>query len=270
MYNNYNPLLLGLILERATGRPVTTYLQEKLWTPLGMEFDLSWSLDSEQSGFEKMESGFNAPAVDFAKFGRLYLNGGNWNGTQILPAEWVTDLTRDNGLIQDAPIYYGYMWWGENCNPDSQDFFALGNFGQFVYVSPANNMIIVRNGESYGWKASMSPGVKFSASSQKPCHEKKVSSHENQIQHSLTHLFRTRIAPTRGFVHPADDPAPRDPARCTCDTVLSGTGDARPASGGARTSRCRVRGPGTGTRLHRGTSRSHRADGRDTDQRPDR
>jgi CubicO group peptidase (beta-lactamase class C family) len=150
LYNNYNPLLLGLILERATGRPVTTYLQEKLWTPLGMEFDGSWSLDAEKNGFEKMESGINARAIDFAKFGRLYLNGGNWNGTQIVPADWVTLSTRDNGLIKAAPIYYGHMWWGENCNPDSQDFLAMGNLGQFVYVSPAKNLIIVRNGERYG------------------------------------------------------------------------------------------------------------------------
>ncbi len=150
VYNNYNPLLLGLILERATGQPVTSYLQEKLWNPLGMEFDGSWSLDSEQSSFEKMESGINARAIDFAKFGRLYLNGGNWEGQQLLPAKWVANSLSDNGLIRDAPVYYGYMWWGENCNPASRDFFALGNFGQFIYVSPASNMIIVRNGESYG------------------------------------------------------------------------------------------------------------------------
>jgi CubicO group peptidase (beta-lactamase class C family) len=150
LYNNYNPLLLGLILERATGVPVTTYLQEKIWTPLGMEYDGSWSLDSEKSGFEKMESGINARAIDFAKFGRLYLNGGNWDGTQIVPAEWVADSIRDIGLLRDAPVYYGYMWWGENCNPDSQDFLAVGNFGQFVYVSPEKNMVIVRNGEKYG------------------------------------------------------------------------------------------------------------------------
>jgi CubicO group peptidase (beta-lactamase class C family) len=150
LYNNYNPLLLGMILERATGRPVTTYLQEKIWTPIGMEFDGSWSLDSKKSGFEKMESGINARAVDFAKFGRLYLNGGNWNGVQIVPSEWVAVSTVDNGLIQDAPIYYGYMWWGEKCNPNSQDYLALGNFGQFIYISPEKNLIIVRNGEKYG------------------------------------------------------------------------------------------------------------------------
>lgn len=153
LYNNYNPLLLGMILERATGRSVTTYLQEKIWTPLNMEFDGSWSMDAEQNGFEKMESGINARAIDFAKFGRLYLKNGNWNGTQIVPAEWVAVSTQDNGLIKDTPIYYGYMWWGEKCNPDSQDYLAMGDYGQFIYVSPAKDLIIVRNGESFGVKS---------------------------------------------------------------------------------------------------------------------
>ncbi len=150
VYNNYNPLLLGMILERAAKKPVTTYLQESLWTPLGMEYGGSWSMDSEQSGFEKMESGINARAVDFAKLGRLYLKGGAWDGKQILPASWVKDSTQDNGLLGEGPIGYGYMWWRARCNPASQDFFAAGNFGQFVYVSPAKNLVIVRNGDRYG------------------------------------------------------------------------------------------------------------------------
>ena len=97
-----------------------------------------------------MESGINARAIDFAKLGRLYLNGGKWNGTQIVPSEWVAVSTRDNGLIQNAPIYYGYMWWGEKCNPTSQGFLAMGNLGQYIYVSPEKNLVIVRNGERYG------------------------------------------------------------------------------------------------------------------------
>ena len=150
LYNNYNPLLLGMIIERATGQSVTAYLQEKIWDPIGMEYDGSWSLDSAETGFEKMESGINARTVDFDKFGRLYLKGGNWNGIQVVPTDWVTVSTQDNGLIQNAPVFYGYMWWGEKCNPNSQDFLAVGNYGQFIYVSPAKNTIIVRNGEEYG------------------------------------------------------------------------------------------------------------------------
>ena len=58
-YDNYNPLLLGLVLERATGMPVAEYLGERLWTKIGTESAASWSLDRE-GGFEKMESGINA------------------------------------------------------------------------------------------------------------------------------------------------------------------------------------------------------------------
>ncbi len=150
LYNNYNPLLLGLILERATGRPVTTYLQEKLWTPLGMAYDGSWSLDSAKSGFEKMESGLNARAIDFAKFGRLYLNGGNWEGQQLIPADWAALTTANSGVMQDPEVYYGYMWWGLRCRPDSTDAIALGDHGQFIYVSSAKNLVIVRNGGEWG------------------------------------------------------------------------------------------------------------------------
>jgi CubicO group peptidase (beta-lactamase class C family) len=67
-YNNFAPLLVGMVLERATRRPVSQYLQEKIWQPLGMEYGASWSLDSHDSGFEKMSMGLNARAIDFAKF----------------------------------------------------------------------------------------------------------------------------------------------------------------------------------------------------------
>ncbi len=91
-YNNFHPLLEGVIIERASGMPVAEYLQERIWKPLGTEFDASWSLDSQKSGFEKMESGINARAVDYARFGLLYLHNGFWNGQQILPAAWIAEV----------------------------------------------------------------------------------------------------------------------------------------------------------------------------------
>ena len=89
LYNNYNPLLLGLVLERATGTSVSDYMATRLWQPLGAEADATWSLDSEDSGFEKMESGLNAAPVDYARFGHLFLHGGEWNGTRIVSQDWV-------------------------------------------------------------------------------------------------------------------------------------------------------------------------------------
>jgi CubicO group peptidase (beta-lactamase class C family) len=93
-YNNVNPVLLGMVLERATGRTVSTYLSERLWGPLGMEADGSWSLDSRRSGLELLQAGLNGRAVDFAKLGAVYLHGGVWRGRQLVPRRWVADSTR--------------------------------------------------------------------------------------------------------------------------------------------------------------------------------
>jgi len=144
-YNNFNPLLIGLVLERATGMHVAEYLQEKIWKPLGMEAGSSWSLDSLESGFEKMESGLNGRAIDFAKFGRLYLRRGEWNGQQIVPAAWVETSTRLDALSDPNP-YYQYFWW---LNPNQPGhFFAHGKLGQYIYIIPEQNLLILRFGRS--------------------------------------------------------------------------------------------------------------------------
>jgi CubicO group peptidase (beta-lactamase class C family) len=154
LYNKYHPQLLGMILERTTGQSVTKWTQTRLWDPLGMEFDGAWCLDSTESGFEKMEAGLNARAIDYAKLGRLFLNEGRWNGDQIVPAEWVA-LASGADPTGRAPAfaddeYYAYMWWGYPRSQDSPDFTAEGDHGQYIYVSPAHQIIIVRNGTEYG------------------------------------------------------------------------------------------------------------------------
>lgn len=159
-YNNYCPLLLGMILERTTGRPVAEYLQEKIWQPLGMAFPGSWSLDSEKSGFELMGSGINGRAIDFAKFGRLFLNDGNWDGVQVISEGWVRESTspdpndrrtwRSEADWQAANGYYKYMWWGKFRPNGGYDFTALGHLGQFIYVAPQERVIVVRFGREDG------------------------------------------------------------------------------------------------------------------------
>lgn len=158
LYNNYHPLLLGIILERATGRPVAQFLEEKIWQPLGMEYDGSWSLD--ENGFAKMESGINGRAIDFAKFGRLFLNKGDWDGDQVISSDWVQESTAPyfpkqtyyGSFFDPFPGvgYYKYMWWGYQRPDGTYDFAAEGNKGQFIYISPHKDLIIVRHGENYG------------------------------------------------------------------------------------------------------------------------
>jgi CubicO group peptidase (beta-lactamase class C family) len=156
LYNNYNPLLVGMILERATHMSVTGFMQANLWDPLGMEFGGSWSIDSKDGAFEKMESGINARAIDFAKLGLLFLHHGSARGRPIVSAAWVKKATQPHGdpreFYGDASdsFYYGYYWWGSRRDQGDSDFYAEGNKGQFMYCSPQRHLVIVRTGIQYG------------------------------------------------------------------------------------------------------------------------
>jgi CubicO group peptidase (beta-lactamase class C family) len=148
-YNNYHPLLLGLVLERATGASVSEFMARRLWQPLGAEADATWNLDSERSGFEKMESGFNARAVDYARFGLLFLHDGEWNGRRIVSKHWVREATGADKTTDQAYYHgYRYFWWLDLDRPGR--FYALGKYGQYIYVAPDADAVVVRLGRDWG------------------------------------------------------------------------------------------------------------------------
>lgn len=90
-----NAALLTLVLKRALGpKSITEYMQERLWNPLGMETQGSWSIDHAPDGLEKTGCCLATTARDVAKFGRLYLNKGLWDGRRIVSEAWVTESTR--------------------------------------------------------------------------------------------------------------------------------------------------------------------------------
>lgn len=181
-YVTLNVILLGIILERATGKKPSKYLEEKIWQPLGMEYDASWSKDNNENGTEG--GNINARPIDYAKLGRLYLNKGNWNGKQIIPKNWVektTVITKES-----KQWFYSYLWWqnekyvgfGDSLKIDSNEvakiveirninkkekpikfkvvpndgYWAEGLFGQYIFIYPEKNMIFIRFGKKYGHK----------------------------------------------------------------------------------------------------------------------
>ena len=150
-YQSISTQVLGEVLVRATGRSLTDYMQEKLWDPLLMEHPASWSIDQKKNGMEKAFCCINATARDFAKFGLLYLHKGNWQGRQIVPEAWVeksTAVDKKYGAWEG----YQYQWWLPSLEGD---FTAEGHLGQFIYVNPAKDLVIVRLGKKYGgvnWK----------------------------------------------------------------------------------------------------------------------
>lgn len=162
-YNDWHPQLLALILERATGKTVTAWLQETLWSPLGAAYPASMMVDRDDAaGVEHLESGLTATALDLAKFGQLYLQDGVWNGRRILPEGWVESSTASGDarvdpewfsyyrgrpwgrFLASGRIYYRRMWWENRLDGKRYDFFAMGVLGQHVYVSPDTQTVIVR------------------------------------------------------------------------------------------------------------------------------
>jgi len=160
-YNDFNAELSGLILERAIDKTVSEYLEEKIWEPCGMEFPALWGLDSEKSGFEKKSSSLFVRPIDFAKYGRLYLEFGNWEGKQLIPKDWVIESTSDEATLNIKDYYppvpskwlsnthYKYHWKG-HMDPDSSMSYSIGGvMGQNVFIAPHKNLIIVHSGISH-------------------------------------------------------------------------------------------------------------------------
>jgi CubicO group peptidase (beta-lactamase class C family) len=118
-----------------------------------MAADGSWSLDSQASGFEKMESGLNARAVDFAKLGLLVAHDGAFRGRQLLPQGWVQDLTRvsTGGGSVPASGSYRFFWWTQD-DRQPPAVFARGKYGQHLYVVPASDLVLVRLGRDAGYR----------------------------------------------------------------------------------------------------------------------
>ena len=143
-YQSENYQLLGLVIERATGGTLSTYLQEKIWKPLGMENNAFWSVDNKGAqGIEKAFCCLNATTRDFAKLGRLYLNKGNWNGVQVVPENWIEEAIHGN-TANGAKLNFQYNWIEGPKKYGS--YYATGLYGQYIYVYPEKNIIIARFG----------------------------------------------------------------------------------------------------------------------------
>ncbi len=145
VYKSGDNMLLATALRRALhGETITAYLQRRVWNPLGMESGGIWSTDGEQ---EKSWCCLAATARDFAKFGMLYLRGGQWGNGRIVNKEWIrnsTTMTENNG----ASWKYHFQWW----HPfrDHSQYLMSGHLGQYVFVNPETQVVVVRLGTNRG------------------------------------------------------------------------------------------------------------------------
>jgi CubicO group peptidase (beta-lactamase class C family) len=147
-YQSANTQILGFLIMEVTGKSLSAYASEKLWKPIGAEHPALWSLDNI-NGVEKAFCCFNTNARDFAKFGLLYLQHGIVGNDTLISNEYYQKCTKPATHLTDhnAPNKrYGYHWWDVQLNGENI-FYARGIDGQYIFVLPVSNLVIVRLGQ---------------------------------------------------------------------------------------------------------------------------
>ena len=175
-YQSINTQLLGLIVQRASKKPLQQYLEEKLWKTIGTESGATWNVDSKKRRQVMISAAINATARDFAKLGRLYLLKGKWDGKNVLATQWVSQVSSADTMEK----YDGYknQFWNQRVTQAFKDslrasrskrnkkytkliseqnsyhlsyrtdaYSANGFMNQIVYIHPKKNLIIVRLGK---------------------------------------------------------------------------------------------------------------------------
>lgn len=150
-YNSMATAMLGVAIERAVQMPFSSYLEEKVWKPLDMENNAFMSLDDSRHRQAKAYGGLVTNVRDLAKIGRLYINGGMYNGKRIVSREWIERSTHSS-LDNEA---YSYAWNNIIKRVDGKDvvtsrFFAIGLYGQVLFCDSEQNLIFVTLGENKG------------------------------------------------------------------------------------------------------------------------
>ncbi|WP_420383620.1 serine hydrolase domain-containing protein [Novosphingobium sp.] len=154
-YSTLDTSVLGWVLERATKQPLAEFMTRYMWQPMGMESYGFWMADGAPGvGRELNGMGYNATLRDFARFGAMLLGNGQFNGRQVVPADWIAQATAmtpnaDAGTPPPpanvtnpfARSGYGFQIWKLDA---TGAYTALGLQGQFIYVHPATRTVIVK------------------------------------------------------------------------------------------------------------------------------
>ncbi|MEU6561437.1 serine hydrolase domain-containing protein [Nocardia nova] len=163
-YDSMDSFVLGWVVSKATGKSLSSYVDDRIWKPAGMETPAL--IGKDYSGSAIGYCCYHATVRDFARFGLLYLRDGQAGGKQVVPQQWVNDSTHASAphlephqLRPDAPdssennYGYGYQWWlGDG---DRGDYSAIGILGQYIYVSPKDHIVIVKTSEDLNSEANM-------------------------------------------------------------------------------------------------------------------
>lgn len=135
-YSTGETNLVGVLVARATGKPLSDYLSEKVWVPAGMEQEATWILG--RSGTEISGCCIQAATRDFARFGLFVLEGARVGDQSVVPDGWLAEATTRQADIGIPGRGYGYQWW----TFDDGSFMARGIFGQGIFIDPKRGLVV--------------------------------------------------------------------------------------------------------------------------------
>ena len=146
-YESMTSQILGVVVERASGKRYADYLSERIWKPLGMESPALINVDSKKNGMAHAFGGITLTMRDLAKIGRLYLDKGQWNGKRIVSEEWIR---KSSEYDSENNRGYHFNWYDLSHVGEPKaacpGFFAEGIKGQVLYVNPYKDLIMVHIG----------------------------------------------------------------------------------------------------------------------------
>lgn len=141
-YVSIDTHILSMVVRGATGRPIAELLSEKIIVPMGLEYEPYYLTDGFGTAF--VLGGLNLTTRDYARMGQMFLQNGNYNGTQIVPRDWVAASTVPSAPTAAGAIGYGYQWWIPQ-GAQEGEFMARGIYGQYVYINRTRGVVIATN-----------------------------------------------------------------------------------------------------------------------------
>ncbi len=149
-YVSIDTHVIGMVIRGATGQDIPALLNNRILEPMGLEADPYYLSDGDGVSF--VLGGLNLRTRDYARFGQMILQGGQWQGKQVVPADWVQAMTRPQA--KDGSLY-GFQWWIPD-DPAPGEVMAQGIYGQWIYINPGLGVVIAVNSADRGFE---DPGV---------------------------------------------------------------------------------------------------------------
>lgn len=151
-YTSIDTHVLAMVLRQATGKSLMDYLAEKIWSKMGSGKDFYYLTDGYGVAFAL--GGLNMRTRDYARFGQLFLKKGKWGDVQVVPEDWVIESTKvsaPHSSVDEDELQYGYQWWMPPATDD--EFFAVGIYGQYIYINPKADIVVVKTAVNREFRA---------------------------------------------------------------------------------------------------------------------